>query len=158
MNTGESNGPGLLEIYEATDSRKGLANLSLRARTGPGHETATAGFVLHDYAGFGRPARVLLRAVGPGLSEFGVEETLPNPELVLMSAAGEVLRRAETWHQEDDAAQIRYVSPIVGAFPLAETATDAAMLIELAPGAYTMSASSAEQSSGVVLLEIYLVP
>ncbi len=160
VNKGATNGPGLIEIYEATDERKGLRNLSLRARTGPGLATANAGFVLTDYAGFGRPARVLLRAVGQGMQAYGVSDTLNQPRLTLHRADGTVLRQGGPWHREADAAQIRYATPVVGAFPLAEDGTDAAMVAELAPGAYSLTVDSLDpaQLEGVVILEVYLLP
>ncbi|WP_221031055.1 hypothetical protein [Actomonas aquatica] len=160
VNRGATTGPGLLEIYETTDEPHGLQNLSFRARTGPGDAAATAGFVVRDPAGFDRPARLLLRAVGPGLTAFNVNNTLTAPRLVLRDASGTVIRAAATWHEEADAAQIAYATPQVGAFPLAEDATDAAMLVELPPGVFTMAVESADssQTSGIVLLEIYLLP
>jgi hypothetical protein len=46
---------------------------------------------------------------------------------------------------------------MVGAFPLASGSADSALLLNLAPGAYTMQISGVAQSTGVALGEVYEV-
>jgi hypothetical protein len=45
-----------------------------------------------------------------------------------------------------------------GAFPLAAGSRDAALVLSLAPGAYTLRVSGVGGASGVALAEIYLLP
>ncbi len=138
---------------ETTDNLNGTtANLAMRARTGPGEDAATAGFVVTD-----RPAGLLIRAVGPGLADKGVAGTLPNPFLTLFEA-GVGLRYNDDWSNHPDASAIATIAAAVGAFPLEPGSHDAALLVQLPPGAYTVQAEGLGQTEGVVLIEVYQVP
>jgi hypothetical protein len=150
---GQGDGVGLLEIYGVPN----LVNLSFRARTAPGDETAIAGFVTVDPLGFGRTSRFLLRAVGPTLATQGIAHPLANPVLTVFNRQGEVIASNDDWatnNSSGDAATLAAAMKQVGAFELPATSQDSALLLDLPPGAYTMHAQGGE---GVVLLEIYLV-
>jgi hypothetical protein len=43
----------------------------------------------------------------------------------------------------------------VGAFPLASGSTDAALVVTLQPGPYTVQILSVSNTSGIALLEVY---
>jgi hypothetical protein len=126
-----------------------LANLSARTELSAG-EGLVAGFVL---AGTGSRA-VLIRAVGPGLAEFGLSGALTDPRLELHGASGKLFEN-DNWTSEIAPAFSR-----VGAFTLNSGSRDAALLVSLAPGAYTahVRAAGAARTGGVVLLEIYDLP
>jgi len=46
-------------------------------------------------------------------------------------------------------------SPVVGAFPLAANSKDAALVLQLTPGSYTVQVSGVGTLTGTVLVEIY---
>ena len=46
----------------------------------------------------------------------------------------------------------------VGAFALPAASRDSALLVTLVPGAYTAQVSSASGSTGIALLEVYVMP
>jgi hypothetical protein len=56
------------------------------------------------------------------------------------------------------AAEISAAATASGAFPLASGSKDAAVVLTLAPGAYTAFVSGANRMTGVALIEIYEVP
>jgi hypothetical protein len=152
-------GVGLLEIYQAADPYHPptLVNLSLRAKTGPGEATAIAGFVIVDPQHFDRPARVLLRAVGPALTSYGIAHPLANPVLTVFNNKGQVIAQNDDWSATSpsvDSAALVSAMKQVGAFDLGFGSKDAALLLDLSPGAYTMHSTGGE---GIVLMEIYLV-
>lgn len=149
-------GVGLLEIYRRpSDLLVGeLTNLSLRARTGPGDAVAIAGFVITDPQNFDRTARVLLRVVGPKLADYGIQHPLADPVLTLYNAKGEVVRRVDNWSDDTDATALAATMKQVGAFDLQSGSKDAAVVLDLPAGAYTLHATGGE---GVTLLEIYIV-
>ncbi len=134
-----------------------LINVSARSRVTPGVGTdyASAGFVIE-----GRPRTVLIRAVGPTLQRFGIGAWLRDPFLSIRPANGQTLHFNDNWTAAAEAAAIRAVAARVGAFALDEAATDAARLVELPPGAYTVIVESATAAftAGDVLIEIYSVP
>ncbi|BET67924.1 hypothetical protein ASA1KI_28420 [Opitutales bacterium ASA1] len=129
-----------------------LVNCSTRAVVGGG-DLAIAGFVITD-----RPRRVLVRAAGPSLREFGVSDALIDPLLTLRDVDGRILATNDDWHDRPDRDDIVTTSETIGAFVFAEGSTDAAILVTLPPGSYTAVVEAQNGHRGVVLAEIYEVP
>lgn len=128
-------------------------NLSTRARLHGAGDVVIAGFVIE-----GRPRAVLIRAVGPTLARFGVGDALPDPFLSVVSGDF-VFTLNDNWSDSPDAAQIAAVAAQVGAFPLGEASLDAARLLVLQPGAYTVHVAAAGSDlEGTILVEVYTVP
>jgi hypothetical protein len=50
------------------------------------------------------------------------------------------------------------IAEAVGAFPLGAASKDAALVVTLPPGSYTVHVSGVGGSTGVALVEVYLVP
>ena len=144
----------LIEVYdlapESADQR--LVNLSTRAVAGAGESTLTAGLVVRGTD----PKRILIRAAGPGLGQFGVTGFLARPELTLLDG-GRAIAINSGWSTATDSLAIAEAAAHTGAFPFAPGSADAAILVNLAPGAYTAQVGAAN-ASGVALLEIYEVP
>jgi hypothetical protein len=130
------------------ESRR-LVNLSARALVTP-EAPLIAGFVI----GGSGSQRVLLRAVGPSLEgpPFNVPEAADHLRLSVFRGAKEIMSN-DDWLRGPEAAQMAEVAVTVGAFPLSIEHRDAALLVTLEPGAYTLQASSA--TGGVALLEVY---
>jgi pectate lyase len=149
---GGARGVALVEIYDlqsGTSSR--LVNLSARGRTGSGAETFIAGFVI---SGESRN-RVLIRGIGPALTAFGVTGALANPQLEVFRDDSSVAFN-DDWMANSNGAQLGNVAQQSGAFTLAATSRDAALLLPDASGAFTAPVTSASAGqSGIALLEIY---
>jgi hypothetical protein len=145
-------GIGLAELYEL-DSNGRTVNLSTRARVGTGAGVLIGGFVVKGPA----YKRMLIRAVGPTLGAFGVSTALVDPVLTVYSGPT-VVSANDKWESAENAASIAAASKTVGAFNLAANSEDAAMLITLPPGAYTVEVKGKGDTEGVALLEIYEVP
>jgi hypothetical protein len=65
----------------------------------------------------------------------------------------------DNWGDNPDAAYTAQIAQQVFAFPLAQGSADAAFVVTLPPGGYTVVGSSATAgATGVVLVEIYVVP
>lgn len=148
-------GVAIAELYDATPAAAvtatstRLVNVSVR-REIPEGESLVAGFYLS-----GETARtVLVRAVGPGLAQFGVPETMPDPQLTLFGDRGVVVGENDNWGGADELAAF---AASVGAFPLANPASnDALLLLTLAPGKYTVQLKG-KQAGGAALIEVYEV-
>jgi hypothetical protein len=124
-----------------------LINLSSRARIGPTtNRTLITGFVI----GGTQSKRMLLRAVGPGLQAFRVNDAIPDLRLRLYDSGGGLVTENDDWSGADLAASFAHV----GAFGLNAGSRDAALLVTLAPGAYTMHVLD-RGDSGLALAEIY---
>jgi len=145
-----TSGLALAEIYDAdTGVPAGrLINLSARANVGAASTILTGGFVIAGTA----PETVLLRGIGPSLSNFGISGALAQPTLTLFSASGTTpLATNAGW---GGTAALTAVFTQVGAFTLPAASADAAMLVTLAPGNYSVQVAG----SGIALVEIYEVP
>lgn len=146
-------GVALAEVYDASAAPGGagdgalrLINLSVRAKAGAGAEVLIAGFVIAD-----GPRRVLLRAVGPGLTAFGVNGVLEDPQLDLYREQTRMDGNGD-WAGNPIVTQ---AAQRVGAFALAPGSKDAAMVVLLSPGAYSVQAKGADGATGVALVEVY---
>lgn len=154
----DTSGIALAEIHSLATSGEShsLANLSLRGQIGAGDNVLIGGFIIRDPADFDRPLRVLIRAIGPSLADFGVESVCPDPVLTLFNQSGEIIATNEQWFE--NTVSLSEIFKQVGAFPLAAGSLDAAILMELPPGAYTAHIGSKSTSGGEALLEIYRLP
>ena len=157
--TGQSGASGvaLVEVYDATAGAIGkgqrVVNIATRATAGAGDNALIAGF----YVSGSVPKRVLIRGIGPALTQFGVEGALARPQLAI-AAGQQVIAQNAGVSGSPDAAAITSASAQVGAFALPANSQDAAILINLAPGAYTAQVSGAGGTTGVALIEVYEVP
>jgi hypothetical protein len=129
-----------------------LVNSSSRTSIGPDRRSIF-GFVVSRGV-----RQVLVRVVGPGLQAFGVSPVANAPVLEVFSAGGVQLATDNGWDRNAaDRIPLAPIFKLVGAFPLTPGSGDAALLLTLTPGAYTVHASTAG-SAGEVLTEIYLLP
>ena len=125
-----------------------LMNVSARLRVveGDASRSLIVGFVV---AG-SQPKRILLRAIGPALTGFGVPGALADPKLRLYSSVGGLVVENDNW----SGVETSTVATAVGAFALADGARDAAVVVTLQPGAYTLTVSP-NGGDGVALAEVY---
>lgn len=147
---GNASGHALVEIYDAsTAGSSRLVNLSVRSRVGSGSEILVVGFALDGSAS----KRLLIRAVGPTLANFGVGGVLPNPQLALFRQGARA-----SLHENDDwggSPEFKAAFAATGAFSLPETSRDAALLVTLDPGVYLVQVSDVGGATGVALVEVY---
>ncbi len=130
-----------------------MRNLSTRGQVGTGANVLTSGFVV----GGSTPKQVLIRAVGPSLTAYGIASPLNDPQLMVLNSRAEVVATNDNWatpigSNPADAAQIMAASASVGAFGLDSSSRDAVVLATLAPGLYTAQVSG---GTGVALVELY---
>jgi hypothetical protein len=148
-------GVGLIEVYDLSEAASGrsISNLSVRALSGAGAETLIVGVVVQGTVS----KRLLIRAVGPGLVQFGVSGVLVQPQLAVFADSAAIARNTG-WSQSPDAAVIAQASAQVGAFALAAGSADSALIVNLPPGAYTAQVAGAAGAAGVALVEVYELP
>jgi hypothetical protein len=157
----------LIEIYDGAPATDGsapqLANISARGVIERGGLPVLAGFVVAGDV----PKRVLIRAIGPALTGFGVTDAIADPVLSVQTPAGEVIARNDNWQTATpingaqfaaSATEVVRASGSIGAFPLPAGSRDAALVITLAPGAYTAAVSGVGDATGAALVEVYLLP
>ncbi|HEX4665309.1 MAG TPA: hypothetical protein VH207_01815 [Chthoniobacterales bacterium] len=140
-----TSGTTLFEVYDISlTPSKGLINLSTRGAVQRTADPMIAGLVI----GSGDDETVLVRALGPSLSEFGLAG-LSDPRLDLYDSEGNLLASNDNW-QDSQAAEIE----ATGLAP--SDPREAAILITLARGTYTAVLSPIEGiAHGIALAELY---
>lgn len=150
---GATGSVALVELYDAGSGPSGgrLVNVSTRGAVGTGANVMIAGFVISGP----QPKRVLLRAIGPALAPFGVSGTLADPQLAVFDASGKQIAANDDWSVSRSMATTAATQTRVGAFALTEGSPDSALVLTLAPGAYTVQVSGVAAGTGNALVEIY---
>lgn len=142
-------GQAMAEVCDTNPTNSNhLLNVSSRCRI-TSTDPMVAGFVINGTA----YKRLLIRAVGPGLSQLGVQGVISNPKLSIMSGSTAIYQN-DNWVYQD--AAIAAATSKVGASPaLSASSADVALFVSLPPGIYTTIAASADGSTGLCLLEVY---
>lgn len=130
-----------------------LLNVSARLQIGLDDKVAINGFIV---GGTGTKP-MMLRALGPSLSQQGVAGSLADPFLELHDSTGAVIASNDNWQTtqiggllvEDQVAAIRAsnIAP--------SNAAEAALIADLSPGFYTAIVRGTNGGTGVGLAEVY---
>lgn len=174
---GGATGTALVEGYEL-DAVAGqrLLNLSTRAYADRGGREMVAGFVIAPDPS--RPSgtkRVLIRVLGPTLTQFGVPQVLGDPMMTLYDGSGRRLLEVDDWDPPNtslvggarivrgtvDQPSEQAVFDAVKALNLpAMTPIEPALVTDLLPGSYTVvvqpfEATGQPAQPGVGIVEVY---
>src|SRR5947207_4169490 len=122
-----------------------LANISTRALVQTGNQLLIGGFII---SGTG-PKKLVMRALGPTLSSFGVPGALQNPILELHNGAGALIAFNDNWGDAPNKQQI------IDAHLAPPNAAEPAILATLDPGNYTAIVRGVNNTIGVALVEGY---
>jgi hypothetical protein len=154
MEISGGSGAALAEVYDVSpggpNGSSALINISARTLTGPPPRALVTGFVIVGSS----PVRVLIRGIGPGLVKYGITGTLSDPKLELFHDMNKIDEN-DNW---GGAASIAAAFSDAGAFPLEANSKDAALVVQLMPGSYTVQVSGVGGETGTALVEAYLVP
>jgi cyclophilin family peptidyl-prolyl cis-trans isomerase len=138
-------GVALVEVYDQ-DSGPGslLANLSTRGKVGTGANVMIGGVIVTD------DKTVLVRALGPTLTQFGVANALPDPALELRNAQGALVDSNDNWQTSPQKTQIQ----ATGFAP--PNAAEPALYVSLPTGNYTAIVRGVGPApTGTALVEVY---
>ncbi len=122
-----------------------LANISTRAFVQTGGNVMIGGFII---TGTGAK-KVIIRAIGPSLSNFGITDALQNPTLDLHDGTGALIATNDNW---GDAANKQ---AIIDSQLAPSNSSESAILTTLNPGAYTAIVRGVSNGTGVALVEGY---
>jgi Galactose oxidase, central domain len=130
-----------------------LGNISTRAFVQTGDNVMIGGFIVQGT----EPKRVIIRAIGPELTRYGVPEVLANPTLELHNAAGALIASNDNWQHtviggiitSDQRLDIRQSGHAPGN-PL-----ESAIIADLPDGNYTAIVRGVNNTTGVGLVEVY---
>jgi len=144
---GNTTGVGLVEVYDlGPDFGPELANISTRGFVDTGNNVMIAGFIVASSTG--GSGQVILRALGPSLGSAGITNPLLDPMLELHNSNGTLIAANDNWKSDQQAAiEATGIPPTDDA--------ESAIVMTLAPGAYTAIESGVGDTTGVGLVEVY---
>jgi hypothetical protein len=130
-----------------------LSNISTRALVRTGDNVMIGGFIVQGV----QPKRVIIRALGPELTPFGIADPLVDPTLELHDGTGALIASNDNWVRTiiggiitgDQVAEIRSSGYAPG------DVREPAMIVNLPPGNYTAIVRGVNDTTGVALVEAY---
>jgi hypothetical protein len=150
-------GVALVEFYDldANDpfTAQKVMSVSTRGLVGTGDKVLIAGVNITGNI----PKKVLVRAIGPSLARFGVNNVLSDPILTIKNG-NVTVRENDNWEIGNDPSIIAAASAQIGTFALSSGSKDAVILMTLPPGLYTAVVSGANGATGIALVEVYEIP
>lgn len=144
----DKTGVGVVELYDLDRTVDALlANISTRGLVQTGNNVMIGGFII---GGGNASAKVVLRAIGPSLSQQGVANPLGDPTLRLFDGNGTLLAENDDW--EDDPVQ---AAEIIAAGIPPQNDLESALVATLPPGPSTGIVAGKGGAIGVALVEAY---
>ena len=146
-------GVALVEVYDLNPgASSSLGNISTRSFVRTGEHVMIGGFIVQ---GTGRN-RVIIRAIGPELTQFGIPDALANPRLELRNGSGALIGSNDNWQTTILGGIITsdQVSDIQNSGHAPTAATESAIIADLLPGNYTAIVQGVNNTTGVALIEV----
>jgi hypothetical protein len=147
-------GVALVEAYDLSpETNSILGNISTRSYVQTDDNVMIGGFIVQGT----QPKRVILRAIGPELSQYGVPNPLTDPTLELHDSTGALIASNDNWQRtiiggiitSDQVREIRSsgYAPTDG--------RESAIIATLPPGNYTGIVRGKNIITGIALVEVY---
>jgi hypothetical protein len=122
-----------------------LTNVSTRGFVGTGQSVMIGGFIT---GGGNGSIQVVVRGLGPTLTQFGVSGPLADPVVTLVDQNGMVVKTNDNWKNTQQAAiQATGLAP--------PDDLESAMVVTVATGRYTAILSGQSGGTGIGLVEVY---
>jgi len=140
--------------YDLTQtSQTSLGNISTRSFVQTGEHVMIGGFIVQGSG----PKRVIIRAIGPELTQHGIADALANPRLELHNGTGALIATNDNWQTTILGGIItsNQVSDIQNSGRAPTAASESAIIADLQPGNYTAIVSGVNNTTGVALVEVY---
>jgi hypothetical protein len=147
-------GVALVEVYDFNPGAGStLGNISTRSFVQTGEHVMIGGFIVQGSGA----KRVIIRAIGPELTQFGITDALANPKLELYNRAGVLIASNDNWQSTIIGGIItrNQVDDIQDSGHVPTEATESAIIADLPPGNYTAIVRGVNNTLGVALAEVY---
>ena len=130
-----------------------LTNISTRALVETGDNVVIGGFIVQGSAA----NRVIIRAIGPELTQHGVADALHNPTLELHDGTGALIASNDNWVTTIIGGIItqNQVRDIMNSGHAPSNGLESAIIADLPPGKYTAIVRGVNDTTGVGLVEVY---
>jgi hypothetical protein len=147
-------GIALVEAYDLSPETSSiLGNISTRSFVQTDDNVMIGGFIVQGT----QPKRVILRAIGPELSQYGVPNPLTDPTLELHDSTGALIASNDDWQHTIIGGIITadQVRDIQNSGHAPGDARESAIIANLPPGNYTAIVRGVNNTTGVGLVEVY---
>ena len=147
-------GVALVEAYDLNPgANSSLGNISTRSFVQTGEHVMIGGFIIQGTG----TKRVIIRAIGPELTQYGITDALANPRLELHNATGGLIASNDNWQTTILGGIItsNQVSDIQNSGHVPTAASESAIIADLQPGNYTAIVRGVSNTTGVALVEVY---
>src|SRR5262245_58195543 len=130
-----------------------LANISTRSFVQTADNVMIGGFIVQG----SQPKRVIIRAIGPELTQFGVPNVLANPTLELHNGAGGLIAFNDDWQTTVIGGVITHdqAQEILNSGRAPGDMKESAIIADLPAGNYTAIVRGLSSTTGVALVEVY---
>jgi len=149
-----STGVALVEVYDLSPAASSsLDNISTRSFVQTGQHVMIGGFIVQGT----EPKRVIIRAIGPELTQYGITNALANPRLELHNRTGALIGSNDDWQTTILGGIItrNQASDIQNSGHAPTVASESAIIANLQPGNYTAILRGINDTAGVALVEVY---
>ena len=147
-------GVALVEVYDLSPNADSiLGNISTRSFVQTDDNVMIGGFIVQG----SQPKMVIIRAIGPELTQFGVPNVLANPTLELHNGAGALIASNNNWQNTIIGGVITHdqVQEIINSGHAPTDARESAIIANLPAGNYTAIVRGVSSTTGVALVEVY---
>jgi hypothetical protein len=147
-------GVALVEVYDLTANTASiLGNISTRSFVQAGDNVMIGGFIIQGAGA----KRVIIRAIGPELTQYGVPDALANPRLKLHNETGVLIGSNDDWQHTIIGGIItrNQVADIQNSGHAPTDPSESAIIAELPLGNYTAIERGVNDTTGVGLVEVY---
>jgi hypothetical protein len=147
-------GVALVEAYDLSPGVNSiLGNISTRSLVQTGNDVMIGGFIVEG----SEPKSVILRAIGPELSQYGVPNPMADPTLELHDGPGALIASNNDWQHTIIGGIITQsqVQAIQNSGHAPTNASESAIIANLPPGNYTAIVRGVNNTTGVALVEVY---
>ena len=145
---GGTTGVGLVEVYDGSPGIDAeLGNISTRGFVQTGNNALISGFILGGATG---NDRIVIRGLGPSLSNFGLNGVLADPTLELHDSNGATLIVNDDWESDAASAANLILFNLAPSNP-----KESAIFTSLPPGAFTGILAGKNGGTGIGVVEVY---
>jgi pimeloyl-ACP methyl ester carboxylesterase len=139
-------GTGVVDAYDLNGSSPAkLANIATRGLVQAGDKLMVAGFIVQN-----APVRAVVRAIGPSLLAFGINNALQDTTLQLRDQNGMIVLENDNW-QSDQKQELEST----GLQPSHNL--EAALVADIQPGLYTAQVRGKNDTSGIGVVQVYFL-
>jgi hypothetical protein len=137
-------GIGVADAFDLSlGSAARLANVSTRGQVGTGNDLMIAGFVIVN-----NPVNVVVRGLGPSLTQFGIQNPLADPTIELRDSNGALVLANDNWRTTQQAE-------IMATTLQPSNDAESALVKILQPGLYTALLRGTNNGTGVGVVDVF---